>query len=444
MASAAGVEAIRRLPLERSSIDRREVRFCRFVARRQSPDAERAWRNNIWKRYVIINVSCSSRGAFTVCLAQKSRGFGAEPDNKNNRNARTKEGRSASTDPRLTPVQPASVDSFAGAPGVGGIAPGKPKNVLSDRQFIERLEVVKRSAQEKKKAEQEKFTGEIDYDAPTVSDAKSISIFTKVGVGIAVVLFGLIFAFGDFGPSVSVKEEQSAVDESKLSEEERKIRQIKLEEYQEILSRSSDDLAALEGAAVTSAELGDYGLASSLLEKLTNQKKNDPDAFRLLGEVKYALQDFEGSVAAYRKASSVSETVNFEILRGLTNAFLAANKPAEAVQALLSAREILKSGSGDSSVLSGMSKEKDLDIIDPIQVDLLLGKAYSDWGHVGDAVAVYDQLISTYPNDFRGYLAKGIILKQNGNSGDAERMFIQARFFAPDNIKSFVDGYSRR
>ncbi|XP_078432427.1 tetratricopeptide repeat (TPR)-like superfamily protein isoform X3 [Wolffia australiana] len=417
MASAAGVEAIRRLPLERSSIDRREVRFCRFVARRQSPDAERAWRNNIWKRYVIINVSCSSRGAFTVCLAQKSRGFGAEPDNKNNRNARTKEGRSASTDPRLfpdfcrlTPVQPASVDSFAGAPGVGGIAPGKPKNVLSDRQFIERLEVVKRSAQEKKKAEQEKFTGEIDYDAPTVSDAKSISIFTKVGVGIAVVLFGLIFAFGDFGPSVSVKEEQSAVDESKLSEEERKIRQIKLEEYQEILSRSSDDLAALEGAAVTSAELGDYGLASSLLEKLTN----------------------------------VSETVNFEILRGLTNAFLAANKPAEAVQALLSAREILKSGSGDSSVLSGMSKEKDLDIIDPIQVDLLLGKAYSDWGHVGDAVAVYDQLISTYPNDFRGYLAKGIILKQNGNSGDAERMFIQARFFAPDNIKSFVDGYSRR
>ncbi|MCI08629.1 tetratricopeptide repeat-containing protein, partial [Trifolium medium] len=34
------------------------------------------------------------------------------------------------------------------------------------------------------------------------------------------------------------------------------------------------------------------------------------------------------------------------------------------------------------------------------------GKAYSDWGHVGDAIAVYDQLISTHPDDFRGYLAK--------------------------------------
>lgn len=40
------------------------------------------------------------------------------------------------------------------------------------------------------------------------------------------------------------------------------------------------------------------------------------------------------------------------------------------------------------------------------QVDLLLGKAYSDWGHISDAVAVYDQLISSHPEDFRGYLAK--------------------------------------
>lgn len=40
------------------------------------------------------------------------------------------------------------------------------------------------------------------------------------------------------------------------------------------------------------------------------------------------------------------------------------------------------------------------------QVELLLGKAYSDWGHVSDAVAIYDQLISSHPGDFRGYLAK--------------------------------------
>ncbi|KAG8380282.1 hypothetical protein BUALT_Bualt07G0177100 [Buddleja alternifolia] len=74
-------------------------------------------------------------------------------------------------------------------------------------------------------------------------------------------------------------------------------------------------------------------------------------------------------------------------------------------------------------------------------VDLLLGKAYSDWGHISDAVAVYDKLISSHPDDFRGYLAKGIILKENGSVGDAERMFIQARFFAPDKAKVVVDKF---
>ena len=40
---------------------------------------------------------------------------------------------------------------------------------------------------------------------------------------------------------------------------------------------------------------------------------------------------------------------------------------------------------------------------------MLLGKAYSDWGRVTDAVSVYDQLISRHPNDFRGYLAKVLV-----------------------------------
>ena len=38
---------------------------------------------------------------------------------------------------------------------------------------------------------------------------------------------------------------------------------------------------------------------------------------------------------------------------------------------------------------------------------MLLGKAYSTWeGHTGDAIAVYDNIIASHPDDFRGYLAK--------------------------------------
>ncbi|KAJ0742678.1 putative tetratricopeptide-like helical domain superfamily [Helianthus annuus] len=127
-----------------------------------------------------------------------------------------------------------------------------------------------------------------------------------------------------------------------------------------------------------------------MLEDLTKIKPSDPEVFRLLGEVKLELKDYEGSIAAYRTSAEISNKMDIQVLRGLTNALLAAKKPDEACH-----------------------------------VELLLGKAYSDWGHVSDAVSVYDRLISSHPNDLRGYLAK-------------------ARFFSPEGAKAVVDRYSRQ
>lgn len=36
------------------------------------------------------------------------------------------------------------------------------------------------------------------------------------------------------------------------------------------------------------------------------EKPSDPDVFRLLGEVKYQLKDYDGSAAAYRASTMVS------------------------------------------------------------------------------------------------------------------------------------------
>eukprot|EP00252_Welwitschia_mirabilis_P009182 TRINITY_DN2152_c0_g1_i7.p1 TRINITY_DN2152_c0_g1~~TRINITY_DN2152_c0_g1_i7.p1 ORF type:complete len:138 (+),score=25.09 TRINITY_DN2152_c0_g1_i7:89-502(+) len=120
----------------------------------------------------------------------------------------------------------------------------------------------------------------------------------------------------------------------------------------------------------------------------------------------------------------------------------------EAVQDLLTIKNQLlgqeKMGRSNVDTKEKSEQTSKTEEIDPLQIDLLLGKAYSDWGHIGDALAVYDGLISKYPEDFRGYLAKGILLKNNGKVGDAERMFIQARYFAPKNAKSLVNRYSGR
>lgn len=77
----------------------------------------------------------------------------------------------------------------------------KAKSVGSDLQFEERLQAVKRSALQQKKTEEEKAYGAIDYDAPVEPRSTTIGLGTKIGVGAAVIVFGLVFALGDFLPS---------------------------------------------------------------------------------------------------------------------------------------------------------------------------------------------------------------------------------------------------
>lgn len=395
-----------------------------------------------------ISATAAASGllAFRIqCSDSKpKRGFGNKTDKTNK-----EEKKGVMSQPKRESLSKQSGSLPTQAPFLSSGYNSKSNNSSSDINFEERLAAVRRSALEQKKAEEIKEFGPIDYDAPIETEKKTIGLGTKIGVGVAVVIFGLVFALGDFLPSGSVSPtEEAGVVNKELSEEEKNVLQTRLKKYEEMLIISPKDSTALEGAAVTLAELGDYTRAVSLLQDLAKEKPSDPDVFRLLGEVKYELKDYEGSAAAYRVSTMVSKDINFEVLRGLTNALLAAKKPDEAVQFLLASRERLSTGkSDDLSVKDGRSgdkKETEPQKVDPIQVALLLGKAYSDGGRVSDAVAVYDWLISSYPNDFRGYLAKGIILKENGKVGDAERMFIQARFFAPEKVKALVDQYSKR
>ena len=39
----------------------------------------------------------------------------------------------------------------------------------------------------------------------------------------------------------------------------------------------------------------------------------------------------------------------------------------------------------------------------------------------------------------RGYLAKGVLLREEGQRGDAQRMFLQARYIAPPNARAVID-----
>jgi len=86
-------------------------------------------------------------------------------------------------------------------------------------------------------------------------------------------------------------------------------------------------------------ELGEYSEVASLL---TQKSTKDPDAFRLLGDLRYVLEDYDRSVVAYRNGIMDSSTGSLEVLSGLTNALVAAKNPNEVVQELLAAKDRLR------------------------------------------------------------------------------------------------------
>ncbi|XBJ04370.1 hypothetical protein VPH35_023315 [Triticum aestivum] len=380
------------------------------------------------------------------CFASGGGGFGTDFTNKKRIKSRKR-----AKDVVQDPSKVASADSKnqeQWAPELGIGRENKSDKTVMDKKFLEKVEAVRRSALDKKKVEENKNYQAIDYDAPIESDKSTLGFGTRVGIGIAVVVFGLVFTFGDFLPSGSVSpSNESTVVNKQLSEEERTNYKRALEGYEETLTKSPNDPTALEGAAVSLVELGEYQKASDLLEKLVKVIPDKAEAYRLLGEVKFELKDYDGSSSSYRNSLSSSDSIDFDVLRALTNSLVAAKKPDQAVEVILSCRRKLsekrqtRQPDLEAANENGAQESRD---IDPIQVDLLLGKAYSDWGHISDAVTVYDNLITEHPEDFRGYLAKGAILKQNGKAGDAERMFIQAKFFAPEAAKALVDIYAQR
>ena len=67
-------------------------------------------------------------------------------------------------------------------------------------------------------------------------------------------------------------------------------------------------------------------------------------------------------------------------------------------------------------------------------------QVYSQWDrHDSEAMAVFDGIVQKDPQEFRGHLAKGVLLRKEGRKGDAQRAFLQARYNAPVEALGLVE-----
>jgi len=227
---------------------------------------------------------------------------------------------------------------------------------------------------------------------------------------------------------------------------------------------------------VSYAKLFEFQKAADLLEKLTAARPGDVEAWRLLGESALLGQQPARAVGAYEKAAALRYD-DLQIQTGLADARIAEGAQGAAVEALLALRSRVAASpparagapAPAPSTFSSPATFPDAgpapDVragapsaskpaapppaqparpqrapLDAVSVELLLAKVYGAWrGHDAEALATYDRLTrEVAPEDFRGFLARGVFLKERGRRADADRMFLQARFLAPASRQGFV------
>jgi len=170
-----------------------------------------------------------------------------------------------------------------------------------DIDFEKRLAVVAMEGKQKKEemVEQQKsiFEGDIYSNPPPLSQTLSGKPSAEAeydggsfGPGQAAIAGISIFAVVAFAATslnsdtvLSSPQAETSVTKSKKEKEfESKQAKESAEKFEAVLADNPEDLEALEGAAVSYAQMGDYDRAVPKLKELGAKRPDDPDTFRLL------------------------------------------------------------------------------------------------------------------------------------------------------------------
>lgn len=257
----------------------------------------------------------------------------------------------------------------------------------------------------------------------------SDSSFGPSQVGLAVASLALVGIFivtsggSDLG-YVQRSSASSSSSEIKLGPEQQQELRDQLKEVSKKLESDANDVEALEAAAVLHARLGEFSDAERQLERLTAARPDDVEAWRVLAETRSQAGETSKAADAYSRGWQASGKSSLEILTGWAAALVADGKPQAAVDQV---RSVLASDNATSQ-------------LGEVELGLLLAKTYAQWpGHAGDAMTQYDALAEAHPDDFRPPLGKGLLLREQGREGDAQRYILQAKFLAPPSSRPVVD-----
>ena len=202
--------------------------------------------------------------------------------------------------------------------------------------------------------------------------------------------------------------------------------------YEQVLEREPENRTALEGLLEARLLLfrlgqGDIKAIITPLEKLSKLNPEETRYAVLLAQAKQQAGDKEGAAQAYR---TVLETKPGDLpaLQGMVALLLEQKRPEAAIG-------LLEESLGKAEKANKIEPNS----VDTTAVQVLLGSVYAKEKRYAQALSTYDKVIKNDPKDFRPFLAKAMVLKDQGKTEEAQPLFEKANSLAPARYKDEIN-----
>ncbi|EAZ93188.1 tetratricopeptide repeat protein [Crocosphaera chwakensis] len=196
--------------------------------------------------------------------------------------------------------------------------------------------------------------------------------------------------------------------------------------YQLVLEREPDNENALLGLLETRLRQGDLEAAITPLERLAQLNPEQPDYGILLAQSQQQLNNYEAALNTYQEIIAANPG-DMRALKGMVDLYMNQNRSQAAINLVQNTlNEAIKEQSNESASES---------VFNLTSLQLLLGEIYSEQERYDDALVIYDQAIKGDKDDFRPLLAKGMLLREQGEENEAQTLFKEAILKAPVQYK---------
>jgi hypothetical protein len=190
------------------------------------------------------------------------------------------------------------------------------------------------------------------------------------------------------------------------------------EELNKVLESTPNDPELLKQQAKNFLALDDYPSALPLMEKLVSLEDTEANSmaiaevWNLDGQPARALTVLKEYADKHINDASGPPSASF--LKALTDSLSKNNRQGVAL-----------------AYVDAFVKKNPTDI-DDVDAELLKARVYSGWKGKGkEAEKAFSDVVENHPEDFRGYLAKGVFMREIGRPDEASSMFKQAEALAP-------------